>query len=437
MSNLTIGFLSVPILLTLIALRVPIGLALGSVSLVGLIMVRGVKATLGIFGDLPMEFGASWTLSAVPMFIFMGALAFHTGLTKSLFEAARLWLSRLPGGLAIATNFASAGFAAASGSSLATCAAMGRIAIPEMLRRKYDPALASGCVAAAGTLGALIPPSIMFVLYGWYTETSIGALLMAGILPGLLTAFVYSIMIWGRCMVWPELGPPAEENVTWGDRFRILIEIWPIPLLILGVVGAIYSGLATATEAAAIGAFLAALIGLARGTLTRKAMGDSIVETLNSTASIFFVAIGALLFTRFFAFAGVPGFIAEQIALLALNQLSIILGLTVIYLILGMFLDPLGVLLLTLPVILPIFKAMGIDPIWAGVLVVKYLEIGMITPPVGLNVYVVKGVVGDTIALPTIFKGVLWFLAAEVAIMTLLIAFPSISTFLPNQLLGG
>ena len=342
MSNLTIGIIAIPALLTLIAFRVPIALALGGVSLVGLMMIRGPRATLGIFGDLPMEFGASWTLSAVPMFILMGALAYHTGLTRSIFDAARLWLSRLPGGLAIATNFASAGFAAASGSSLATCAAMGRIAIPEMLRRNYDPALASGCVAAAGTLGALIPPSIMFVLYGWYTETSIGALLMAGILPGILTAVIYSGMIYLRCAANPELGPRVADVVTWGERFRILRDIWPIPVLVLGVIGVIYSGLATATEAAAIGAFFAGLIGLVQGALTRKAIRDSIVETLESTAAIFFVAIGALLFTRFLAFAGLPAFIAAQIALLGLNQLAVILGITVVYLILGMFLDPLG-----------------------------------------------------------------------------------------------
>ncbi|MGR3426701.1 MAG: TRAP transporter large permease [Sagittula sp.] len=435
MSNIAIGLLSVPCLLLLIACRVPIALALGALSLIGLIFIRGTSAALGIFGDLPMEFGASWSLSAVPMFIFMGAIAFHTGLTKSLFEAARLWLSWLPGGLAIATNFASAGFAAASGSSLATCAAMGRIAIAEMLREKYGPALAAGCVSAAGTLGALIPPSIMFVLYGWYTETSIGALLMAGIIPGLLTAAVYSVMIYIRCSINPELGPRTAVDVSWGDRLRILLNVWPIPLLVLGVVGSIYSGIATATEAAALGCTFAPIIAAAQRNLTRTTIRDSIVEALESTASIFFVAIGALLYTRFLAFAGVPSFIAQQIALLGVDQLTIILGLSVVFLLLGMFLDPLGVLLLTLPVILPIFKAAHIDPIWAGVIVVKYLVIGMITPPVGLNVYVVKGVVGDAIALPTIFKGVMWFLVAELFIMAMLIPFPALSTYLPYKML--
>lgn len=431
---MVISLVALAALLVLLALRVPIAVGLVAVSLVGLMVVRGPNAALGIFGDLPMEFGASWSLSAIPMFLLMGSIAYHAGLTSSLFDAARLWLSRLPGGLAIATNFASAGFAAASGSSLATSAAMARLAVPEMLRARYDPALATGCVAASGTLGALIPPSIMFVIYGWYTETSIGLLLIAGILPGLLTAAVYSLMIAGRCLYNPALAPRITERVSWGQRFQALLEVWPIPLLVLCVAGSIFGGIATATEAAALGAFFAAVIAAFRRKLTFKVMKDSVVEALVSTATIFFVAIGALLLTRFLAFAGLPTALSQQIALLGLDPLTIVLGVSVLYLILGCFLDPLGVLLLTLPVVFPIFKAAGIDPIWMGVILVKYLEIGILTPPVGLNVYVVKGVVGNLVPLPTIFRGVLWFLLAEVVIMALLIAFPSISTVLPGMM---
>ena len=268
MSNLTVALGALAVLLVLIGMRVPIGLALGGVSLIGLMIVRSTEAALGIFADLPFEFGANWSLSAVPMFLLMGSIAFHTGLTGSLFKAAQLWLSGLPGGLAVATNFASAGFAAASGSSLATAAAMGRLAIPEMLKMRYDPALATGVVAASGTLGSLIPPSILFVLYGWFTETSIGALLIAGILPGLLTAAIYTAMIIGRCVANPALAPKVKQTVTWGERIRVLGEIWPIPLLVLGVIGSIYSGVATATEAAAVGAMVALLIALGRGRLT-------------------------------------------------------------------------------------------------------------------------------------------------------------------------
>lgn len=434
MSNLAVAGAVIVVALLLMAIRVPIGIALGSVSLLGLIWVRGLGSALGVFGDLPFEFGANWSLSAVPMFVLMGAVAFHTGLTSSLFSCARLWLSRLPGGLAVATNFASAGFAAASGSSLATAAAMGRLAIPEMLKMKYDPALATGVVAAAGTLGSLIPPSILFVLYGWFTETSIGALLLAGVLPGLLTAFVYAAMIIGRCMVWPELAPPVADDPSWKERFDSLLEVWPIPLLVLGVIGGIYSGFATATEAAALGAIFAILIGLFRRTMTLSVMKTSLMETLESTASIFFVAIGALMLTRLLAFCGLPAFMASTVSAWSVDPLLLVIGVSIVYLILGCFLDPLGLLLLTLPVFHPMFVALKVDMIWVGVIIVKYIEIGLLTPPVGLNVYVVKGVVGDRVPITTIFKGVGWFIVAEAIIMTLLIAFPGISTWLPSKL---
>lgn len=430
--NLVVALSAIVILLVLIGLRVPIGLALGGVSLVGLMIVRSTESALGIFADLPFEFGANWSLSAVPMFLLMGSIAYHTGMTSSLFKAARIWLSSLPGGLAVATNFASAGFAAASGSSLATAAAMGRLAIPEMLRMKYDPALATSVVAASGTLGSLIPPSILFIIYGWYTETSIGALLIAGILPGLLTAFVYAAMIIGRCLYNPSIAPPIRDVITWGERWRVLLEIWPIPLLIFAVIGGIYSGIASATEAAALGALAAALIALARGRLTWVAFRTSVVEALESTSSIFFVAIGALLLTRLLALAGLPTIMAESISDLAVDPLHLVLGISIIYLILGCFLDPLGLMLLTLPVFQPMFEAVGLDKIWVGVIVVKYIEIGLLTPPVGLNAYVVKGVVGDAVALTTIFRGLIWFLGAEAFIMALLIGFPEISTYLPS-----
>ncbi|MCA8927339.1 MAG: TRAP transporter large permease subunit [Alphaproteobacteria bacterium] len=436
MDPIWIGIIAIVALLVLIGLRVPIGIALGSVSLVGLMFARSTESAFGIFGDLPFEFGASWSLSAVPMFLLMGSVAYHSGLTSSLYNAARLWLSALPGGLAVATNFASAGFAAASGSSLATSAAMGRLAIPEMLRLGYDKALAAGVVAASGTLGALIPPSIAFVLYGWFTETSIGALLIAGILPGLLTAFIYAGMIIIRCWLNPELAPAVSETVTWGQRWSALIEIWPVPLLILGVVGSIYGGIATPTEAGALGALIAIIIAFFQGRMTWQIFRTSVMEALESTAGIFFVAIGALLLTRLLAFSGVPMLMAEMIGDWAIDPLLLIIGLSIVYLILGMFLDPLGLMLLTLPVFLPMFEALKLDLIWVGVIVVKYIEIGLLTPPVGLNAYVVKSVVGDAIPLTTIFRGLAWFLAAEAVIMVLLIAFPEISLTLPNYMLN-
>ncbi|MDF2234999.1 TRAP transporter large permease subunit [Albimonas sp. CAU 1670] len=432
MDSLMIGGLGVGAILVLLALRVPIAFSLGSVSFLGIMFLRNERAALGILGSLPHDFAASWELSAVPMFLLMGAAAYQTGLTSSLYTAARLWLNELPGGLAVATNFTAAGFAAASGSSVATSAAVGRLAIPEMLKFGYDKALATGTVAASGTLGALIPPSIAFVIYGWFTEQSVGSLLIAGIIPGLMTAGLYTVMIVGRCMVTPSLAPRVAIKVTMGEKLAALGKVWPMPLLVLGVVGAIYSGLATPTEAGALGATLAFLIGGLQGRLTKKVIADSVGDAMRTTSSLFFLAIGAVMLTRFLALAGVPTFIADTVAALQLGPVALVMALAVIYLILGMFLDPIGVMLLTLPVFLPAFHALDMDLIWIGVIVVKMIEVGLLTPPVGLNVYVVKGVAGDSVGLATVFKGVAWFLACELVIMILLISFPALSTWLPS-----
>lgn len=433
MAPIEVGFAGLGLVLVLLALRVPIAVSLGSVSIIGIYIIRGPSAAFGALGTLPYDFAAHWTLAAVPMFLLLGAVCYHSGLTGGLYDAARLWFNRLPGGLAVASNFASAGFAAVSGSSVATSAAMGRLAIPEMLAMKYDKALATGTIAAAGTLGVLIPPSIPFVIYGWYTEQPIGKLLIAGVLPGLLTATCYALMIILRCSLNRNLAPQVPEAVASREKWKALGKIWPLPVLILGVIGGIYGGITTPSEAGAFGAFLACVIAITQGRMNWQVFRDSITEALRTTSSILFIAIGAILLTRFLAVAGVPTFVTEKVVGdFALDPLTLILAMSVVYIVLGMFLDPLGLMLLTLPVFLPMFEALNLDLIWLGVLVVKYLEIGVLTPPVGLNVYVVKGVVGDAVPLGTIFLGVTWFLACEVVTMTLLIAYPEISLFLPS-----
>ncbi|MPY76141.1 MAG: TRAP transporter large permease subunit [Alphaproteobacteria bacterium] len=433
MAPIEVGFAGLGLVLVLLALRVPIAVTLGGVSIIGIYIIRGPSAAFGALGTLPYDFAAHWTLAAVPMFLLLGALCHHSGLTGGLYTAARLWFNRLPGGLAVASNFASAGFAAVSGSSVATAAAMGRLAIPEMLAMKYDKALATGTIAAAGTLGVLIPPSIPFVIYGWYTEQPIGKLLIAGLLPGLLTAAIYAIMIVLRCIANPNLAPRLPASATRHEKWRALGKIWPLPILILGVIGGIYGGVATPSEAGAFGAFLACFIAITQKRMDWTVFKESVTEALRTTSSILFIAIGAILLTRFLAVAGVPAFVTEKVVGdLALNPLTLVIAMSAVYVVLGMFLDPLGLMLLTLPIFLPMFQALNLDLIWLGVLVVKYLEIGVLTPPVGLNVYVVKGVVGDAVPLGTVFRGVGWFLACEIVIMTLLIAFPEISLFLPN-----
>ncbi len=270
------------------------------------------------------------------------------------------------------------------------------------------------------------------VLYGWFTEQPISKLLIAGILPGLLTAAVYTVMIVARCKLNPSLAPKVEGKVTWQEKFSVLREIWPLPLLILGVIGGIYGGVVTPTEAGAFGASLSALIALIQGKLSWTVIKNSVLEAMNSTASIFFVAIGAVMLSRFLAFCGMPAFMGGLIEDWALDPLMLVIGTSLIYLILGMFLDPIGLMLLTLPILLPMFEALDLDLIWLGVLVIKYLEIGLLTPPVGMNAYIIKGVVGDQVGLTTIFRGLGWFLVCELLIVVLLIAYPSISTYLPS-----
>ncbi len=437
MSSLTLGALSLGLVLILIAIRLPIGVALGGIGLGGLIWLRDVDVAIGVIKDTPYEFSASWTLTAIPMFLLMGSIAHNSGISHSLFVAARLWFSALPGGLAVATNMACAAFAAASGSSVATAAAMGRIAIPEMLRHGYDKALATGVVASAGTLGSLIPPSILFVLYGIFAEVSIVKLLIAGVFPGLLTAAVYTIMIIARAKINPSIAPRLSDEEIAAlkpDRWKSLINVWPLVALIVGIIGGLYSGIFTPTEAGAAGAFLALFIAFIQGRLNMEVFRDSLMEAIGATSQIFFVALGAVIYSKFLALSGLPHYLGALMGDWALNPLYLVLAMSLVYVFLGMFLDPLGLLLLTLPVLLPMFEALDLNLIWLGVLVVKYLEIGLLTPPVGFNVYVIKSVVGDSIPLETIFRGVAWFLACEVVIVALLIAYPEISLYLPNTM---
>lgn len=432
MSNLETGFAGVVAVLVLIGLRVPIAIALGAVSIVGIAYMRGISVGFGVLQTALFDFAAHWSLSAVPMFLLMGSIAHYSGVSADLFRAARAWVGRLPGGLAVASNFACAGFSAASGSSLATAAAMGRITIPEMLHAGYDKSLTTGVVASAGTLGAMIPPSILMVIYGVFAEVSISKLFIAGIFPGLLTAAIYTVMIVVRCRLTPTLAPANLERLPIREKLRTLGGVWPLIALIVGILGGLYGGLFTATEAGAIGAFLSMVIAFARGRLTASVFNESLVEAVIGTSRILFVALGAVLLTRFIALSGMSIYLADQIGDWALDPITLVVGASLMFLILGMFLDPLGLMLLTLPILMPLFEAMQMDLIWFGILVIKFIEIGLLTPPIGLNVYVVKSVAGDAVPLEAAFRGVAWFLACEVIIVTLLVAYPSISLYLPG-----
>lgn len=434
MSSITVAVLLLGLLFVLLILRVPIAVTLIVTSMLGIGTLRGFDTLWVVVAKLPYDFAAQWSLSAIPMFLLMGAIAYNGGLTTSLFDACRIWLGRLPGGLAVATNLASSFFAAASGSSVATSAAMGRIAVPEMLKRGYDPGLATGVVAASGTIGAMIPPSIAFIIYGWYTGAPIGKLLIAGILPGVLTAAVYCVLIILRAKLNPALAPLSKESASTPEKIKALVAVWPIPLLIFSVIGFMYSGIATATEAGAIGAASAMLICLFRRSLTWDVLKTSVSVAVRNGASILIIAVGASLFSKFLVLAGLPQAMGQFVIEFGVTPMMVILMTVVLYLILGTFLDPISVMLVTLPVLLPVFDAASLNLIWMGVLVVKLIEIGLLTPPVGLNVYVVKSVIDSSIPLNTVFRGVAWFLVAEIVITALLIFFPEISLFLPSKM---
>lgn len=434
MTGAEIGLLTMVAILLLVALRQQIALVLLVVGTGGIVLTVGVDTALSFLGSVPYEFAASWELSAVPMFLLMGAFAYRSGLTDTLYGAVRVFLAFLPGGLALTSNFACAVFAAASGSSVATAVAMGRIAVPEMLKSGYDKGLATAVCACAGTLGSLIPPSIILILYGAFTGQSVAALFMAGVIPGIITALAYGGMIVIRCWRDPSLAPRIEIRASRQEKLRLVMQAWPVPALILGVVGSIYGGVATPTEAGAFGAGATFLIALMQGRLSASMARQSLLEALKGTAAIFFVAVGAVMLTRFMALGGVPDAVAQAVNQAGLGPVGLVVVIAVVYLVLGCFLEPVGIMLLTLPVLVPALEKSGVNLIWFGILMVKYLEIGLMTPPVGLNVFAIKSVAGPTVSLSEIFRGVKWFLIVEVIVTAALIAFPSITLFLPREL---
>ncbi len=431
MDNVTIGAVATLAGLGLIALRVQIGVALGVVSFFGIAAILNMRAAWGIVTAVPFNFVGDWNLTAVPMFLLMGYVAYAAGLTAGLFTAMRVLLSRLPGGLAVASVGACALLAAASGSSVATSSAMARIATPEMLRFRYDPGLASGVIASAGTLGSLIPPSILMILYGYFAEVSIAKLFMAGFIPGLLSALMFAAMIVVRASITPALAPPVAERFTREAKIAALREVWPMPVLIVGVLSGIFVGLFTPTEAGAVGAFLAILLALVRRSFNWTALREAVLNTIVGTAGIFMVVVGTVLLAKLMALSRLPTFLTEQLLVLGGDRYAVILIVVVLYLILGMFLDSIGILLLTLPILLPIAHATDIDLIWFGIILIKLLEIGLVTPPVGLNVYVMKGALGSLVPLPTIFRGVAWFIVTDIATLAIIVLVPALSLWLP------
>ncbi|WP_299565968.1 TRAP transporter large permease [uncultured Sulfitobacter sp.] len=432
MTELQIAAIFVGILFFLILMRIPIGVALIAVSFGGLWSMFNWNIAWGSLGIVPYNFANSWVLSSIPAFLFMGFICYHTRLTQGLFSAAQIWLSGLPGGLAIASVFGCAGFAAVTGSSVACSAAMGKIAVPEMMRHKYSGELATGTVAAAGTIGALIPPSILMILYGIIARQSVSQLFLGGLVVGVITLLAYIVLIMVRVWLNPKLAPPVESKATAAEKIRALGQTWPVLLIVIGVFAGLFGGAFTPTEAGAIGAFLSTLVALIYRTLTFKALRMAVTETLTTTAALLIIAVGASLLTRFLALSGIGDAMSDAILSFGASPILIIFGIVVVYLLLGMMLEPVGAMLLTLPIVLPLVDETGYSLLWFGVVLVKLLEIGMITPPMGMNVFVIKGVVGNIASLSSIFRGVFWFVIIDLVIIAGLVAFPQIVLFLPE-----
>ena len=446
LDNFTIGLLGVALLIVLVFAGVRVFVAAAITGFLGLLALRGWNVAAAISGTIPHSKTVTYPLSVLPLFILIGFLAFHAGLTTRLFEAAQRWIGWVPGGLAVATVFATAGFAAVSGASTATAAVFSRVAIPEMLKNSYDRKLAAGVVAAGGTLASLIPPSAILVIYAIIVEESVGKLLLAGFLPGLVSALIYAVLIITMCVAKPDLGR-SIGGFTWGQRFASLPGTAPTFIVIAVIFGAIYSGSATPTEAGALGAMVVFCFYIYRA-YRERAFGrmranltEALVETAKLTAMIFTLIWGVFLFVRFLGFAGLPGAFADWIVTLDMPPMLIMICILLAYAVLGMFMDAIGMLILTLPVVFPAVIALGYDPIWFGIIVVKMAEICLITPPIGLNCFVVAGVSRDLtdaqgrsleVPLQDVFRGIGPFFAADVITVAVLLAFPQIVLWLPN-----
>jgi len=422
-----IGF-SVVLLLSLLGL--PIAFAMLAVGFFGFAHVTSFGPAMAMTGQIAYETTINYGLTVLPLFILMGNFLNKAKLSSELYDASNAFLGHRRGGLAMATIVACGGFSAICGSSLATAATMAKVSIPSMRKYRYNDGLAAGSVAAGGTLGILIPPSTVFVLYGIMTQTDIGKLFAAGIIPGILTIVLYCVAIAIVVKVRPDLGPPGER-FSWSQRLRSLRNVWGVLALFILVIGGLYVGAFTPTEAAGIGAFGGFVFALFRGGLDWSSMLDVTVETARTTATLFMVLIGALVFSNFVNVAGMSSAMAQWITGLNVGPLMVIFWILVIYLILGCVFESISMVLLTVPVFFPIVQHLGLDPIWFGVIVVVATEISLITPPVGLNVYVLKGVYRE-IPTGTIFKGVMPFIGADMVRLTLLVLFPVISLWLPS-----
>jgi len=426
------GLIGIAVMFGLLVLGVPIALAMAVTGAVGLWVLEGSGPALAHALLIPWDEGRSFVLVTIPLFVLMGQLVFQTGLASDLYGGIRSWVSRVPGGMAITSVVACGAFGAVTGSSIATVATMGAIVMPEMRRYNYHPRLATGSLAASGTLGILIPPSLIFIFYGVMTETSIGALFIAGIIPGILTAAMFSLIIFVRCVVTPSLGPPGP-GASWRERWQLTAGLLPILGLFLLVIGGIYGGIFTPTEAAGVGC-TGVLVTAALGRrLTGPALGKALEETALVSAMIFAIIIGGYLVARFLAITGITEDLVALLVGMELGRVSFLMLLVLLYLALGAMVDVFGMLVLTIPFVMPVVVELGIDPVWFGVFAVMMAELALVTPPIGANVFVMRRTAPE-VPMGDIFMGVLPFVIGELGVIALVIWFPDIALWLPSQM---
>ena len=434
MDPVIVGVIGTVLVFILLFLGMPIAFALMLVGFAGISYLASIEAALPIAARTVYEVSAYYPYTVIPLFIVMGGFAGSSGMTKDLYSAFDKWFRKLPGGLGIATIGACAGFAAVSGSSVATAATMGTVALPEMKRFNYHPRLATGTVAAGGTLGFLIPPSIGFIVYGMLTEQSIGKLLVAGMIPGLILAVAYMaiVVVWVKLN--PSVAPVSPEAVSWREKFSALLGVWEPLAIFLVVMGGIYGGLFTPTEAGAMGATVLFLVAIIKRKLNRQNLVGALLEAVRISVMVLFLVAGANVFSYFLALSTIPMKVAGWAAALEVSPYLIHTIIIVIYLFLGCFLDAISMMVLTMPVIYPVILALGFNPIWFGVIAVLMMEAGLITPPMGLNIFTVAGVAKD-VPIETIFRGVAPFLLSIFAIVILITIFPQLALFLPNMMM--
>jgi len=427
-----IGLVRIGCFLSLVILGMPVAFAGALIGGAGIFVLKGLDGVIGALGYLPFALTSKYTFGVIPMFVLMGFFASEAGLATNVYYAIKQWIGHISGGLAIATVFGCAAFGATSGSSTASAAVFGKIAIPELRKNNYDRTLAAGTVAASGTLASIIPPSMLIVIYGLLTEESVAELLVAGVIPGILSAAIYAVMLWCRIKLDPRLGPPMTPS-HWKERLNSLKGTWGMALIFVLLVGGIYTGVFTPTEAGAVAAFSSFLVALALRELTFSRFKAALIQTGSITVMVFAVLVGTLIFMHFLALSGVTRVVIESAASLPVSPILVICGMLFVYLIIGCFISATAMIMLTIPMFYPVIVNLGFSPIWFGIVVIKMCEIAVITPPLGLNVYAVRSVTPD-ISTTEIFRGIFPFLAMDLLTLAMLVAFPQITLFLPLRM---